>query len=376
VETVKNEMKPHILVVDDEPFYLELLVNALSDHYAVSVAKNGKQALRLTKGMGLPNLIMLDVVMPEMDGYETCRRLKENPLTAEIPVIFLTAKSDVTDELKGFELGAVDYITKPISIPILQSRTKSQLALAEQRIALEHLVAERTEQLERTKDAVVYSMGALAEARDEETGAHILRTREYVKVLGNALARHTRYSKVLTPRTINLISRAAPLHDIGKVGVPDSILQKSGTLSENERKQMDQHVIYGRDAIISAEQHIGATDFTAVAKEIAFSHHEKWDGSGYPLGLSGDAIPLSARMMALADVYDALVSRRYYKPPMPHTEARDQILKGRGTHFDPDLVDAFVECNEAFHSIAEQYADDETNLQEEPDHKAYHEPLT
>jgi putative two-component system response regulator len=369
MEKMKNEAKPHILVVDDEPFYLELLINALSDAYTVSVAKNGKQALRRVHSIDPPNLILLDVVMPEMDGYETCRRLKESPLTAEIPVIFLTAKSDVTDELKGFELGAVDYITKPISIPILQSRAKSQLALSEQRIALEHLVEERTEQLERTKDAVVYSMGALAEARDEETGAHILRTREYVKVLGNALARHTRYSKLLSPRTVNLISRAAPLHDIGKVGVPDRILQKRGPLSESERKQMDQHVIYGRDAIINAEQHIGATHFTAVAKEIAFGHHEKWDGSGYPLGLSGDKIPLSARMMALADVYDALVSRRYYKPPMPHTEAKAEILKERGSHFDPDLVDAFVECNEAFRDIAEQYSNGKTMLQEEPEHK-------
>jgi putative two-component system response regulator len=366
---MKNEVKPHILVVDDETFYLELLIRALSEDYTVSVAKNGKQALRLVQSGDPPNLIMLDVVMPEMDGYETCKKLKEKPLTAEIPVIFLTAKRDVTDEVKGFELGAVDYITKPISIPILHSRAKSQLALAEQRIALEHLVAERTKQLERTKDAVVYSMGALAEARDEETGAHILRTREYVKVLGKAMAQYTRYSKVLTPRTVNLISRAAPLHDIGKVGVPDRILQKRGALSENERKQMDQHVIYGRDAISNAEQHIGATDFTIVAKEIAFSHHEKWDGSGYPLGSSGDDIPLSARMMALADVYDALVSRRYYKPPMPHADAQAQILKARGTHFDPELVDAFVACNEAFHEIAEYYSDDKTDLQVEHDNE-------
>jgi putative two-component system response regulator len=305
--------------------------------------------------------------MPEMDGYEACKRLKENPLTAEIPVIFLTAKSEVTDEVKGFELGAVDYITKPISIPILQSRTRTHLALAEQRIALEHLVAQRTEQLERTKDAVVYSMGALAEARDEETGSHILRTREYVKVLGNALARRKRYGKTLNGRTINLISRAAPLHDLGKVGVPDRILQKRGALSEDERRQMDMHVIYGRDAIANAEQQVGATEFTAVAKEIAFSHHEKWDGTGYPLGLSGEKIPLSARMMALADVYDALVSRRYYKPPMPHEEAMASILKARGTHFDPELVDAFVACNQAFHDIARQYAEDSRHLSSEPE---------
>lgn len=358
-------VKPSILIVDDEPFYLELLVNALSNDYTISVAKNGEQALRRVLSGDRPDLIMLDVVMPEMDGYEACRRLKENPLTAEIPVIFLTAKSEVTDEVKGFELGAVDYITKPISIPILQSRTKTHLALAEQRIHLEHLVAKRTEQLERTKDAVVYSMGALAEARDEETGAHVLRTREYVKVLAKTLACHRRYSKVLNERTINLISRAAPLHDIGKVGVPDRVLQKRGALSKEEREQMDQHVIYGRDAISNAEQHVGATEFTAVAKDIAYSHHEKWDGTGYPLGLSGEKIPLPARMMALADVYDALVSRRYYKPPIPHAEAMTQIVQKSGTHFDPDLVDAFVECSQSFRDIAERYRDDSESQQPE-----------
>jgi putative two-component system response regulator len=292
--------------------------------------------------------------MPEMDGYTTCRRLKENPLTHEIPVIFLTAKSDVTDELKGFELGAVDYITKPISIPILLTRVRTQLALSEQKIALEHLVAERTQQLERTKNAVVYSMGALAEARDEETGSHILRTREYVKVLGKALAKRERYGRLLSNHTINTIARAAQLHDIGKVGVPDRVLQKRGALSDGERREMDRHVIYGRDAIINAERHVGATTFTEAAKEIAYCHHERWDGSGYPQGLKGEEIPLSARMMALADVYDALVSRRYYKPAMSHAEAKAMILQERGTHFDPALLDAFDSCSEVFREICDR----------------------
>jgi putative two-component system response regulator len=212
-------------------------------------------------------------------------------------------------------------------------------------------------------------MGALAEARDEETGGHILRTREYMKVLGKALAEHSTYSQALNKRMINLISRAAPLHDIGKVGVPDRILQKRGKLDSDERRQMDQHVNYGRDAIINAEQQIGATDFTAVAKEIAFSHHEKWDGSGYPLGLTGNEIPLSARMMAVADVYDALVSRRYYKPALPHSEAMALIMSERGTHFDPDLVDAFLTCNEIFSDIAEQHRDDTCFPFSESDHE-------
>jgi putative two-component system response regulator len=353
-DTVQN---PRILVVDDEPFYIELLVESLADQYVISVAKNGDQALRRVQGDSLPNLILMDVLMPEMDGYQACKKLKENPLTSEIPVIFLTTKSEETDELKGFELGAVDYITKPISIPILQTRVKTHLALAEQKIGLEHLVQERTEQLQRAKDAVVYSMGALAEARDEETGNHILRTQEYVKILGCALAGRVRYANLLNERVINLISRAAPLHDIGKVGVPDHILQKQGALSDEEKRQMNKHVTYGRDAITKAEKHIGSTNFTAVAKEIAYSHHEKWDGSGYPARLAGEEIPLSARMMAVADVYDALVSKRYYKPSMPHEEAKAQIAQESGAHFDPELVEAFLESGEAFREIADRYRD-------------------
>jgi putative two-component system response regulator len=357
MESRDTEHKPRILVVDDEPFYIELLVESLADQYVVAVAKNGEQALRRVQGDSPPNLILLDVLMPEMDGYQACERLKKNPLTSEIPIIFLTTKGEETDELKGFELGAVDYITKPISIPILQTRVKTHLALAEQKIGLEQLVQERTEQLQRAKDAVVYSMGALAEARDEETGNHILRTQEYVRVLGYALAGRARYANLLNERAINLISRAAPLHDIGKVGVPDRILQKQGALSADEKQQMNEHVTYGRDAITKAEKHIGSTSFTAVAKEIAYSHHEKWDGSGYPAGLTGEEIPLSARMMALADVYDALVSKRYYKQAMSHEEAKAQIMQERGTGFDPDLVDAFIESSDAFSKIADRYRD-------------------
>ncbi|MET0069003.1 MAG: HD domain-containing phosphohydrolase [Candidatus Thiodiazotropha sp.] len=357
MDTKQTPGRPHILVVDDEPFFLDLLVETLATDYEVSVAKNGEQALRRALGSQPPDLILLDVLMPQMDGYAACEQLKKNPLTHEIPVIFLTAKSDVTDELKGFELGAIDYITKPISIPILQTRVRTHLALSEQRIALEHLVAERTEQLERTKNAVVYSMGSLAEARDEETGGHILRTREYVKALGKALSDNAHYRRLLNERSINIIARAAQLHDIGKVGVPDRILQKKGALTAEERLEMDKHVIYGRDAIINAERHVGATTFTTAAKEIAYCHHEKWDGSGYPQGLKEEEIPLSARMMALADVYDALISRRYYKPHMPHSEVRMMIMQASGSHFDPALVEAFDNCSEAFRIISERYSD-------------------
>lgn len=349
--------KPRILVVDDEPTYLNLMANVLSEDYAISLAKSGEQALRRAAGEGKPDLILLDVQMPGMDGHETCRRLKSNLLTAKIPVIFLTARSNETDELHGFELGAVDYIIKPISTPILKIRVRNQIALARQRIALEQQVEERTLEIERTKDAVVCSMGALAEAKDEETANHIHRTREYVRLLAEGLTQHPDYAEVLDKYSINILYRAAPLHDIGKIGVPDRVLQKGGPLDDEERKEMDRHVEYGRDAIARAEQEVGPTPFISVAKEIAYGHHEKWDGSGYPQGLKGKEIPLSARLMAVADVYDALTTKRHYKEAFPHEQAETFIVEGSGTHFDPDIVNAFRQLSTTFRSIATRYAD-------------------
>jgi len=349
--------RPRILVVDDERFYLNLLSDTLSADYRVSLAKSGEQALRRVMGAGRPDLILLDVVMPGLDGYETCRRLKANVLSRGIPVVFLTAKRDEHDELKGFELGAVDYITKPISIPILKTRVRNQIALAEQRFALEMLVEERTREVDRTKDAVVYSMGAMAEARDEETGNHIVRTREYVRLLVAQLGEHPDYRGMLDPYTAGIIYRAAPLHDVGKIGVPDAVLRKRGALDEEERREMNRHPRYGRDAILRAEAEVGSTPFIQVAKEIAYCHHEKWDGSGYPEGLRGEGIPLSARLMAVADVYDALLTKRYYKEAMPHDKARKIIVEGAGSHFDPVVVEAFAAVEDQFRAVSERYKD-------------------
>ncbi len=349
--------KPRILIVDDEKFYLSLLSDALSSDYRLAVAKNGEQALARAASEKRPSLILLDVVMPDMDGYETCRRLKENVLTREIPVIFLTSRNDEADELAGFELGAVDYITKPISISLLKIRVKSHLSLAEQRFALEQLVMERTLQVSTAKDAVVYSMAAMAEARDNETGNHIIRTKEYVRLLANELSKTQAYENILSPYSIDLIYRAAPLHDIGKIGVPDRILLKPGPLDEDERREMDRHVKYGRDTIAQAEKDVGSTPFMQVAKELVYSHHEKWDGSGYPLGLKGKAIPLSGRLMAVADVYDALVSKRHYKEEIPHGEVVTMICDQAGKHFDPDLVAVFEQIEPEFYSVWERFQD-------------------
>jgi putative two-component system response regulator len=350
-------VKPRILVVDDEPFYLKLLAGSLSSEFQISVAKSGQQALRRAQGTARPDLILLDVMMPEMDGYAVCRSLKNNVLTRRIPVIFLTAKQDEADELKGFDLGAVDYVTKPISLPVLETRVRNQISLSEQRFALEQLVRERTREIDRAKGAVIYSMSALAEARDKQTGNHVLRTEKYVKILAEELSKTGKYQGLLDPITINAIHRAAPLHDIGKVGVPDRVLQKKGRLEEEERKEMERHVQYGLQALERAETELGSTPFIQVAKELISGHHEKWDGSGYPQGISGRDIPLPARLMAVADVYDAMVSRRYYKEPMPHKDVVSKIQQASGSHFDPDVVAVFIENHRRFEEIYKQYGD-------------------
>ncbi len=348
----ENNQSTRILVIDDEPFFLELLSNALTPHFQVSLAKTGEQGVKLAQGAGRPDLILLDVLMPEMDGYETCRRLKSNPATSEIPVIFLTAKQQTEDELKGFQAGALDYITKPISIPVLLARLKTQLTVSGQRLALEQLVQERTDELERTKDAIVYSIGQMAEMRDKDTGDHLLRTREYVALLAQKMSELSRYQNTLTPRLIKAFERAAPLHDIGKVAIPDKILLKPGKLNPQEWEVMQTHALHGKLTIENAEQRIGSTLFIKVAKDIAYCHHEKWDGSGYPQGIAGEEIPLSARLMALADVYDALTTERPYKKVFTHESATETITQQRGKHFDPDIIDCFEQVNEQFSAIS------------------------
>ena len=346
-----------ILVVDDEPFYLEMLTELLSADYALLAAKSGEQALRRARGRIRPNLILLDICMPEMDGFEVCRKLKNNTITRQIPVIFLTARNDVQDEIKGLELGAVDYVGKPINSQLLKRRVATHLSLAKRHLALEQLVRERTRELQQTKDALVFSMGAMAEMRDRETGNHLVRTEHYVRILAEALAETRKYRDLLNEVTIDIIRRAAPLHDIGKIGVPDRILQKKGRLSDDELAEMRNHVLYGERLLDDAAGYLGETLFIQTAREIAGNHHEKWDGSGYPRGRTGGEIPLSARLIALADVYDALTSRRCYKEPITHEKAAAMIIEDSGAHFDPQVVDAFERKQEQFPAIMEKYRD-------------------
>lgn len=364
-----------ILVVDDTPDNLAVLSSLLKDDYRVKVASNGEKALKIAAGDNPPDLILLDIMMPGLDGYEVCRRLKADPRTHYIPVIFLTAKSEIDAEKMGLELGAVDYITKPISPPIVLARVKTHLELKattdflrDKNDFLEKEVAKRTEEVMAIQDVTILAMASLAETRDLETGNHIRRTQFYVKALAAKLRTHPHFATRLDDYTINMLFKSAPLHDIGKVGIPDHILLKPGRLVPEEFEVMKTHTTLGREAIEHAERSLGAkVEFLTMAKEIAHSHQEKWDGSGYPLGLSGDAIPLSARLMAVADVYDALISRRVYKEGMSHDKAVSIIVEGRGKHFDPDIVDAFLEIQDTFRSIAQEHIDSDSDLQRKKD---------
>jgi putative two-component system response regulator len=363
--------KATVLVVDDTPDNLALMSALLRDTYKVKVANRGERGLQIAASATPPDLILLDVMMPDIDGYEVCRRLKDNPRTAGIPVIFLTARTEPEDEQKGLALGAVDYITKPISPPIVLARVATQLSLKSSadflRSKNDFLIAEvarRTRDLEAVQDVTILALASLAETRDAETGKHILRTQRYVKALAESLRSHPRFADFLTDQNIRVLFKSAPLHDIGKVGIPDRILLKPGRFEPEEFEIMKNHTLLGRDAIQLAEDWLGTrVEFLTVAKEIALYHQEKWDGSGYPEALSGDHIPVSARLMAIADVYDALISRRVYKERMSHEQAAKIIIKGRGSHFDPDMVDAFVGIQDEFRRIAERFPDSADDLQ-------------
>lgn len=357
--------KPVVLVIDDTPDNLTLMSELLKDRYRVKVANHGERGLRIAASGQPPDLILLDVMMPGIDGYEVCRRLKAEPATRDIPVIFLTARHEIEDETLGLALGAVDYIAKPICPPILLARVATQLQLKasadflrDKAAYLEAEVGRRTRDVQALQDVTIFTMASLAETRDNETGYHIRRTQHYVRALALRLRACSLHAEVLDDAYIELLFKSAPLHDIGKVGIPDRILLKPGRLEPDEFEIMKTHTTLGRDAIVAAERQLGmSVDFLACAKEIAYGHQEKWDGSGYPLGLAGEDIPLSARLMALADVYDALISRRVYKPAMSHEEAAAIIVAGRGRHFDPDLVDAFVAIQDEFRAIAARYVD-------------------
>lgn len=353
-----------VLVVDDTPTNLSLLSGLLREHYRVKVANSGAKAFELAEAQP-PDLVLLDVMMPGMDGYEVCRRFKASPHLARAPVIFLTAKVDPADEERGFGVGAVDFIHKPISPPVVLARVRTHLEnqkwrnfLENKNAWLEREVESRIDQINRLQDASLQTMIELAEFRDECTGNHVRRTQEYVRVLAEHLAQKEHHRECLRPETIRHIVKSAPLHDIGKICIPDHILLKKGPLDATEFAIMRTHAERGFDILAQIRRHLGEnSDYLLYAQQIARHHHEKWDGSGYPDGLAGEAIPLAARLMALADVYDALRTRRPYKQPMDHHQALSHILPGRGRHFDPELVDALIASADVFQEIARQLQD-------------------
>ncbi len=365
--------RPVVLIVDDSEDILRIVASLLKTQCQTRTASNGEDALRSALADPAPDLILLDVMMPGISGLEVCRRLKADERTRHIPVIFLTALSDTSDERMGFEVGAVDFISKPISHTVLLMRIRTHLALKaaadflkDKNAFLELEVARRTREVQVIQDLTIVAMASLAETRDNETGNHIRRTQGYVRALAKKLQSHPTLGPLLDDDTIEAFYKSAPLHDIGKVGVPDAILLKPGKLTPQEFEIMKTHSALGHHAIMAAEKLIDApSSFLKFAREIAHYHQEKWDGSGYPKGLAGNAIPISARLMAVADVYDALISRRVYKAAFPHAESVGIIRDGRGRHFDPDLVDAFVAIHDEFNDIADRYKDSEEDLASE-----------
>ena len=326
--------KPLLLVVDDEAANLQLLRQILQDDYALLFAKDGARALALAQ-QERPALILLDVMMPGMSGHDACRRLKAEPQTAAIPVIFVTALDDMRDELSGFEAGAVDYITKPLSPAIVRARVRTHLSLV------------RIDELRETRLQIVQRLGLAAEYKDNETGLHVIRMSHYARLLGVATG--------MDEAAADDLLHAAPMHDVGKIGIPDRILQKPGKLDADEWAIMQTHASIGADII--GEHAPGG--MLALAREIALSHHEKWDGSGYPRGLARDNIPLAGRIVAVADVFDALTSVRPYKRAWALDDAVGYLQEQKGRHFDAELVDLFVQQLPAIDAVRQRWAEKE-----------------
>jgi len=349
--------KKKILIVDDMPENISVLVETLKDDYTIIATTFGKKALQLASLDPIPDLILLDIKMPDMDGYEVLKKLKANKKTRHIAVTFITAMNNDEIEEVGLELGEVDYICKPFNPRLVKTRVHNHLELKYYRDHLEEIVSKRTEEIVHLRDALLGSMGSIAEYRDPGTGGHIKRTQHYIKLIAETMKDRSSFKGYFDKQTIDILFKVAPLHDIGKVGLPDHILLKTGKLTDGEFTEMKKHVHYGTTVIRNIESTVGKEPLSHMAMQIIDGHHEKWDGSGYPRGLSGDQIPIPGRLMAIADAYDALISKRFYKPPMPHPHAMQIIKEGRGTHFDPDITDVFLGQQNQVKQVAMKFAD-------------------
>ncbi|GAA4898734.1 HD-GYP domain-containing protein [Ferrimonas pelagia] len=332
-----------LLLVDDTAANIDVLVGILRQDYQLQVALDGATALKIVQ-KNPPDLILLDIMMPDIDGLEVCRRLKADPASKAIPVIFVTALGEVEDEATGLALGAVDYISKPVNAAVVKARVATQLALYNQARHLESLVQQRTAELEQTRLHIIQCLGRAAEYKDNETGLHVIRMSHFAHRLAQAAG--------LSEPHCSLILNAAPMHDIGKIGIPDHILKKRARLDEEEWLVMRQHPQLGAEILGQL-----GSDLMQMASRIALTHHERWDGTGYPVGLKGDAIPIEGRIVAIADVFDALTSVRPYKPAWTIADTLEQIRAERGRQFDPSLVDHFLTLEPELVAIRQQYLD-------------------
>ncbi len=355
--------KPIVLAVDSSPDITKLISETMSANFQVLTASSGYDAVRqLLPDPGV-DLVLLDVALPDMDVHQVLETLQQLPQMKNVPILLLAARAKVKHAIKGLKLGAADFIQTPIVAEVLLARainlielkyTREKLHQDNQNLELK--VSNRTRDIAFSQDATIMTLAALSEIRDQDTGQHLMRTRLYVETLANALRDHQRFGGFLTQRAVDLLVKSAPLHDLGKVGVPDSILQKPGPLTDDEFAIMKKHVEYGYLALDQSKKTLGyQTDFLEMARELIAAHHECWNGSGYPKGLKGNDIPIPGRLMALADVYDALISQRCYKPAMAHETAVEIIKNRSGTTFDPDVVDAFLRHANHFKDIANAY---------------------
>ena len=337
--------RPTVLVVDDSLDNIELLSRVLGQDYRIKVATSGDKALQIVYSDEPPDLILLDIMMPDLSGHEVCRRLKANPDRRRIPVIFVTAMSTIEDEALGLSLGAVDYITKPISPPLVQARVRTHLALYDQSRELERMVAQRTAELVATRQQIIRRLGRAAEFRDHEGGNHVIRISHVSRLIAQQAG--------LGPETVQLLFQTVPLHDVGKLAIPDHILLKPGPLTDEEREVIRRHPQAGADIIGEHDNELLST-----ARIIALTHHERWDGTGYPQGLKGEAIPLFGRIVAIADVFDALVNKRPYKEAIAVQQALAIMTEERGKLFDPHLLDCFFQQQFEVLRVMAQYAND------------------
>ncbi len=337
--------RPTVLVADDSPQNIELLSRVLGQDFRVKVATSGDKALKIVYSDEPPDLILLDIMMPDLSGHEVCRRIKANPDRRRIPIIFVTAMSTIEDEALGLSLGAVDYITKPISPPLVQARVRTHLALYDQSRELERMVAQRTAELVATRQQIIRRLGRAAEFKDNETGNHIIRISHISRLIAQQVG--------MGPEAVQLLFQTAALHDVGKIGVPDHILLKAGPLDDDERALVRRHPQIGADIIGKHDNEV-----LAAARTIALTHHERWDGMGYPQGLQGEQIPVFGRIVAIADVFDALMNKRPYKPACSASQSLATMAEERGKAFDPALLDAFFQAQFEILRVMDLYADE------------------